>query len=226
MNPDFKTTSVRAVVFDLDGLMFNTEELYVDVGTEVLRRRGKQMTSELLDAMMGRRPPQAIARMIEWHNLTDTVEAIMAESREIFGPILDARLQPMPGLMSLLDALDRAAIPKAVGTSSGFEFVTNVLSRFELIPRFQFLLTAEAVKSGKPHPEIYLTAAERFEIQPPQMVVLEDSENGCRAAVAAGAVAVAVPGTHSEHHCFDGAALMVSSLEDDRLWDLLGLHSK
>ena len=111
MNPDFKTTSVRAVVFDLDGLMFNTEELYVDVGTEVLRRRGKQMTSELLDAMMGRRPPQAIARMIEWHNLTDTVEAIMAESGEIFGPILDARLQPMPGLMSLLDALDRAAIP-------------------------------------------------------------------------------------------------------------------
>jgi HAD superfamily hydrolase (TIGR01509 family) len=215
--------SVAAVAFDLDGLMFNTEELYVDVGTEVLRRRGKQMSAELLDAMMGRRPPQAIAKMIEWHELDDTVEAIMAESRDIFGPILDTRLRPMPGLMELLEALERASVPKAVGTSSGIDFVTNVLSRFELIPRFEFLLTAEDVASGKPNPEIYLTSAKRFGIEPSQMVVLEDSENGCRAAVAAGAIAVAVPGSHSKHHNFDGATLMATSLGDAKLWELIGV---
>jgi HAD superfamily hydrolase (TIGR01509 family) len=211
----------RAVVFDLDGLMFNTEELYVMVGSEVLRRRGKQMTPELLDAMMGRRPPQAIATMIQWHGLDDTVEAVMAESAEIFVPILDAYLRPMPGLMDLLAALEAAAMPKAVATSSMRDFVVNVLSRFDLIERFNFVLTAEDVSQGKPHPEIYQTAAARLEIEPPQMLVLEDSENGCRAAVAAGAFVVAVPGAHSVHHNFDGVAMRISSLEDRQLLDLV-----
>ncbi len=210
----------RAVVFDLDGLMFNTEELYVKVGSEVLRRRGKRMTPELLDAMMGRRPPQAIATMIQWHGLDDTVEALIAESAEIFVPILDEHLRPMPGLMDLLDALEADAIPKAVATSSMRGFVTNVLSRFDLIGRFNFLLTAEDVSHGKPHPEIYETAAARFGIEPARMLVLEDSDNGCRAAVAAGAFVVAVPGAHSVHHNFDGVAMRISSLKDRQLLDL------
>ena len=58
---------IQAVVFDLDGLMFNTEELYIEVGSEVLRRRGFQFTPELLDAMMGRRPRQAMATLVHAH---------------------------------------------------------------------------------------------------------------------------------------------------------------
>ena len=81
--------SVEAVVFDLDGLMFNTEDIYLQVGSEVLRRRNKRFTPELVDAMMGLRPAQAIARMIEWHGLSDTVEEIEKESRAIFTPLLD-----------------------------------------------------------------------------------------------------------------------------------------
>ena len=203
--------------------MFNTEELYVEVGSEVLRRRGKAFVPELLDAMMGLRPPQAIARMIQWHQLDATVEQLEAESREIFQPLLDSRLQPMPGLLELLSALESAGIPKAVATSSGRDFVENVLSRFDLLPRFQFVLAAEDVRQGKPDPEIYLTAAGLFSAEPAELVVLEDSHNGCRAAVAAGTRAVAVPGTHSAHHEFCGASLIVSSLADEQLWSLLSL---
>ena len=216
-------TTIRAVVFDLDGLMFNTEEFYVEVGSEVLRRRGKAFDSELLDAMMGLRPPQAIARMIDWHQLDSTVDEIEAESREIFKPLLDSRLQPMPGLLDLLSALESARIPKAVATSSGREFVDDVLSRFDLLPRFRFVLTGEDVVHGKPHPEIYLAAADRFEAAPEELVVLEDSQTGCQAAVAAATCAVAVPAAHSAHHTFTGASLIVSSLKDERLWSLLSL---
>ena len=76
-------TTLQAVVFDLDGLMFNTEGLYQQVGTEILRRRGKEFTAELIDQMMGRQAPKALQLMIDWHKLDDTVDEIAAESMEI-----------------------------------------------------------------------------------------------------------------------------------------------
>jgi HAD superfamily hydrolase (TIGR01509 family) len=215
--------AIRAVVFDLDGLMFNTEELYVEVGSEVLRRRGKQFTPELVDAMMGLRPAQAIGRMIEWHKLADTVEEIERESRKIFAPLLDTQLQPMPGLLPLLTALESAGIPKAVATSSDRAFVDEVLGRFDLGPRFQFLLTAEDVEQGKPNPEIYLRGAERFGLVPREMLAFEDSQTGLAAAVASGARVVAVPGGHSAHHDFSAAELIAASLSDARIYQMLSL---
>jgi beta-phosphoglucomutase-like phosphatase (HAD superfamily) len=99
----------RAVVFDLDGLMFNTEELYVEVGTELLGRRGHKFTQELEDLMMGRPSRVALEIMIETHALDATVEQLLAETDEIFPGILEKRLAPMPGLVELLEALERHA---------------------------------------------------------------------------------------------------------------------
>src|SRR5262245_45388953 len=118
-----RSSAIRAVVFDLDGLMFNTEELYIDVGTELLRRRGKTFGKELLDKMMGRPSAVALQFMIEEHALTATVEELLAETDEIFPEILRTRLAPMPGLMELLSALERNQLPKAIATSSRRLFV-------------------------------------------------------------------------------------------------------
>lgn len=213
----------RAVVFDLDGLMFNTEELYQDVGSEILRRRGYEFTPELLDRMMGRPSRVALQIMIDTHALRATVEELLAETDEIFPEILQARLAPMPGLLDLMEALERRGLPKAIATSSRRTFVETVLGQFDFQPRFAPILTSEDITEGKPHPEIYLQAAARLGIEPQQMLVLEDSHNGCRAAVAAGAIAVAVPGEHSRRHDFRGAALVAESLADRRLYALLGL---
>lgn len=215
--------SPRAVVFDLDGLMFNTEELYQDVGGEILRRRGHVFGSELLDRMMGRPGKVALQIMIDFHGLDATVDQLAQETDEIFPAILDARLAMMPGLAELLASLEAAKIPKAIATSSRRNFVTNVLGRFQLEPRFEFILSAEDVIHGKPNPEIYLTAAKRFGLRPEEVLVLEDSENGCRAAVAAGTIAVAVPGGHSLRHSFGGARLVAKSLADHELYRILGL---
>ncbi|HEY2839349.1 MAG TPA: HAD family phosphatase [Pirellulales bacterium] len=215
--------SPRAVVFDLDGLMFNTEELYQDVGAELLRRRGHEFGPDLLDAMMGRPNRVALQIMIDWHGLQDTVDVLTTETAEIFPAILDTRLSPMPGLIALLATLERHGVPKAIATSSGKSFVDNVLGRFDFHPRFEFILTAESVRDGKPHPEVYLLAAARFEVEPRQMAVLEDSENGCKAAVAAGARVIAVPGGPSHNHEFLGAKLVASGLSDPRVYELLGL---
>jgi len=214
----------KAVVFDLDGLMFNTEELYQDVGTELLRRRGKEFGPDLLHAIMGRPPRVSLQMMIDWHALDATVADLAAETETIFPAILDQRLEFMPGLAELLSALEAAAVPKAIATSSGPRFVRDVLSRFDLEPRFQFILTCDDIVEGKPHPEIYLKAAQRFGIAPAEMLVLEDSQTGCRAAVAAGAFAVAVPAGHSRQHDFSGASLEADTLADPRLYEILGIR--
>ena len=214
----------RAVVFDLDGLMFNTEELYQFVGAEVLRRRDREFSPELLDAMMGRPGRVALQIMIDWHDLPETAERLAAESDEVFDEILDERLEPMPGLLELLSALERADLPKAVATSSGRDFTQRVLDKFALRERFHFILTAEDVIEGKPQPEIYLEAARRFGLASREMLVLEDSENGCRAAAAAGAFLVAVPAGQSLRHDFSTASMVVSSLADPALYEVLGLR--
>ncbi len=213
----------RAVVFDLDGLMFNTEELYVEVGTEILRRRGYEFTPALLDQMMGRPSRVALQIMIDTHTLKATVEELLAETDELFPEILRARLAPMPGLVQLLAALEQHHIPKGIATSSRRAFVDRVLSQFDYHPRFAPILTSEDITEGKPHPEIYQKAATRLGIAPREMLVLEDSQNGCRAAVAAGAIAVAVPSGHSHRHDFNGAALVAVSLADPRIYERLGI---
>jgi len=214
----------KAVVFDMDGLMFNTEDLYWEVGSELLRRRGRQYSRALCDAMMGLQPQPAFQTMIAWHGLSDTWEQLAAESEEIYFSLLDRYpVQVMPGLWELLDALEKAGIPKAIGTSSRRRTLEALLKRFHLEARFAFALTAEDVQHSKPHPEIYQKAAERFGLLPQEVVVLEDSQAGCRAAAAAGTIAVAVPGPHSRHHDFSQASLVIESLSDPRLYHLLGL---
>lgn len=213
-----------AVAFDMDGLMFNTEDVYGEVGSMVLRRRGHEFTPELKSKMMGLRPQPAFEVMIGHCDLPETWEQIAVESNRLFIEILGDRLKPMPGLLELLDALERAEIPKAIGTSSCRELVTACLEPFDLERRFQFVLTAEDVKNGKPDPEIYLTAARRLGISPTKIMVLEDSENGCRAAAAAEAFVVAVPGEHSQGHDFDTATLVIDSLADPRILRALGAN--
>ena len=215
------SSRIEAVAFDLDGLLVNTEELYQHVGSELLRRRGRSFEPDLLDAMMGRPQQVSLKIMIEWHGLADTIDTLATETHEIFQSLLDTQLRTMPGAVDLLDLLDAQGIARGVATSSGPDFAHDVLGRMGIRDRFAFVLTSADVTHGKPHPEIYQTAARRLAVDPGAMLVLEDSQAGCKAAVAAGAVAVAVPGGHSRRHDFTGARFVADSLADRRLEALL-----
>lgn len=221
--PAIKTrTPIRGVAFDLDGLLVNTEELYQHVGGELLARRNRTFEADLLDRMMGRPQPVSLQIMIDWHGLDDTIETLATETSEIFAGLLDTRLETMPGALSLVDVLEQRGIPRGVATSSGPDFARDVLGRVGLLEQFSFVLTAADVTHGKPHPEIYQSAARRLGINVADMLVLEDSANGCKAAVAAGATVVAVPGGHSRRHDFTGARFIAESLADPRIYELLG----
>jgi len=205
---------IQAVVFDLDGLMFNSEDIFHEVGQATLRRRGKELTKELHSQMLGRRAPEAMQICIEYHSLPDTVEDLLRETRELFEQLSTLHLAPMPGLHRLLDHIEEHELPKGVATSSGRSYLERMLTRFQLQYRFDLTLTAEDVTQGKPNPEIYHKAAERLGIPVTEMLVLEDSHAGTTSAVRAGAVAVSIPNRHTRHLDFGHAHRVVSQLDD------------
>jgi HAD superfamily hydrolase (TIGR01509 family) len=213
---------ISAVCFDLDGLMFNTEHVFYASAEELLGRRGIPMTRAAMNAMLGRRPLESFQNLVDLLGLTEEPAALLEESREIFYDLLDTRLETMPGLFELLDRIDAKGLPKGVATSSPRDYLEHLLGRFDLQPRFPVTLTAEDVAHGKPHPEIYLKAAQLFGVDPAQMLVLEDSEAGTKAGVAAGAFVISIPHDHTSGHDFTGARHLASSLADPVIWELIG----
>jgi len=212
-----------AVVFDLDGLIVNSEYVYDLADVELLRRRGKVYEPTLRERMMGRPTEESLRLMIEHHALDDTPAALEIERTALRDALLAAHIEPMPGLLDLLTALESAAIPTAIATSGKPTYVQFVLDQLGLQRRFRFALTAEDVARGKPHPDIYLLAAARLGLPPQRTMVLEDSANGCRAAVAAGTFTVAVPNRHTYGHAFDGVQFVADTLADPRIRQALGL---
>lgn len=214
--------TIQAVCFDLDGLMFNTENVFYVSADVLLKRRGMLMTRGAMDAMLGRRPLESFRAFCDYLGLKEEPADLLAESRVIFHQMLDEHLQPMPGLFDLLQLIETNQLPKAVATSSPRDYLEDIFGRFNLMPRFPVQLTAESVTHGKPNPEIYLKAAEQMGVLPKNMLVLEDSETGTRAAAAAGAFIVSVPHEHTSGHDFSQSKYVASGLADPFILRLLG----
>jgi HAD superfamily hydrolase (TIGR01549 family) len=209
-------TRFRAAVFDMDGLMLNTEDLYDLVGQRLLARRGLTLTAEIKRAMMGCKAGDAFAALRSLCALDEPIDDLMTESERLMDEILapGGAVATLPGLERLLERLEVLGIPKAVATSSTRRFARRVLGETDLWDRFAFVLTGDDVDKGKPHPEIYLAAADRLGISPAEMVVLEDSVPGCRAAKAAGAFPVAVPSRPEDFRGVTDAICRVATLND------------
>jgi HAD superfamily hydrolase (TIGR01509 family) len=208
---------IRAVVFDLDGLMFDTEALFFRVSSQALAARGKAFTSETMQSLIGRRADDAVR---VWEALAapeETAEDLLADVRQRFFAVIDTAVHPTPGLFVLLDHLARRSLPLAVATSSARAYADRLLVRHGLVDRFAFILAAEDVTRGKPDPEIYRLAATRFAVAAGSMLVLEDSPAGLASARGAGAIAVGVPHEHSPAHALSGADLVVARLDDPTL---------
>jgi HAD superfamily hydrolase (TIGR01509 family) len=205
---------IAAVAFDMDGIIFNTEDLYDQVGEILLSRRGRIFTRELKMEMMGLPASKAYEIMRTRCGITDSINQLQLETDAIFDDLLPKQLRTMPGLETLLQKLESKRIPKIVATSSHRYFAQRNLAQYELTQRFEFVLTAEDVNQGKPHPEIYLTASEKLDVAPRNLLVLEDSKTGSTAAAASGAFTIAVPTVHSIGLDFSHVNHIASRLDD------------
>ncbi len=212
--------SIRAVVFDLDGLMFDTEALFFRVSAEMVAARGKTFTPEIMRAMIGRRSVEAGYMLKTMTGLDEPLDVLLADVRQRFYAEMETAVHPTPGLFHLLDRLGHHGLPLAVATSSRRSYAAQLLGQHRLLDRFRFVLGSEDVARGKPDPEIYLTAIERFDVPPRSVLVLEDSPAGVASGRAAGAYVVGVPHEHSPAQAMQSADLIVPRLDDPALLGL------
>jgi HAD superfamily hydrolase (TIGR01509 family) len=212
---------IRGVVFDLDGLMFDTEALFFRVSSEMLQERGKAFTAEIMRAMIGRRSVEVGHVLKTMTGLDVPAEELLDDVRSRFYEVMDSDVNPTPGLLVLLDRLQQNSLPLGVATSSRRSYAERLLNHHRLANRFDFILAAEDVERGKPDPEIYTKAVDMLELDPRSVLVLEDSPAGVAAAREAGTFVVGVPHEHSPAEALDHADLIVPRLDDLALLNLL-----
>ncbi len=211
----FRAHGVRALVFDFDGLILDTEvSEYVTI-REVFEAHGRALPLTAWSKIVGRADHP---HWLDW--LEDELGELLAD-REAVQVGRVARHHAMisqevvrPGVVALLDAADTHGIGLAVASSSTSEWVEGHLDRLGILGRFQTVRTRDHVDRAKPWPDLYLAACRDLEVEPAQALAFEDSANGCTAAKAAGLRCVVVPNDITRDSDFSHADLVLASLAD------------
>jgi HAD superfamily hydrolase (TIGR01509 family) len=185
--------SVAAVVFDMDGLLFDTEKLYGQAILTAARELGVEMTTEVFLTFVGTPWAHNRRQMLEAYGDAYPAEELRVTWMEHFKVLLDDGLELKPGVVELLDLLDELQLPRAIATSSSHGTVEHHLGAHGLRDRFHHVVASGDYVNSKPAPDPFLRAAERLGIDPRHCLALEDSLNGVRSASSAGMMTVMVP---------------------------------
>jgi beta-phosphoglucomutase family hydrolase len=206
----------EAIIFDMDGLMIDSEGKQSVAIEKMLREHGEEPVYKTTGVVqiVGMRAKDNIAKLKEKHNLKPSVDDLHKRKNEIYRESLSEGVDVMPGLIELTADLAKAPVKKALASSSSMADIQVVLRHLELESYFDVIVSGQEVEAGKPAPDIFLKAAKRLDVEPGECVVLEDSGVGVQAAKAAGMTAIAVPNRYTEDHDFDTANLVVSSLAE------------
>jgi HAD superfamily hydrolase (TIGR01509 family) len=184
---------IQAILFDLDGLMFDSEPHSLASWEAVLAERGVTLDQLTIDSILGRRIDATARTLIDKYHLPDTVQGLADAKTEYQITHLHGNVPPMPGLIELLDEIDRRRLPKAIASSGIHRYVEAVLRVNDLRDRFSVIITGDQVARGKPAPDVFLAAARALNVEPVHCLVLEDAPTGVQAAKAAGMMCIAVP---------------------------------
>lgn len=210
---------IVAAIFDMDGLLVDSEPLYFQAESEVARRYGKDFTIEVMEKMMGQKAIRSMEIMRETLGIHGTPDEILAFRDALYRDLLKKGVKPMKGAFALLDWLESEGHRKAVATSSRAEFKDIIFDRLGLHDRFELVITGDQVSAGKPSPEIYRLALRRLGLHPTACVVLEDSAVGLKAAKGAGCFCIAVPNRFTRNQDFSEADLVVPDLSRREIRD-------
>lgn len=206
---------IKAVIFDMDGLLVDSEPLWQQAEINIFSKIGVQLTREMCASTKGLRINEVVQHWydtIGWEG--KEVETVKSEIVAEVINLINAEASKMPGVDYILSLCKNKSLKLALASSSDMSIIEAVLAKLNLQNTFEVICSGEHEKAGKPAPDIFITAAKKLDIPPEYCLVFEDSVAGVQAADRAGMNTVAVPDSAEYHNEeFSRASLKISSLE-------------
>lgn len=207
---------IKAVIFDMDGLIIDTEHLQSESFEIVLKEYGIKpvLQKNGLIQTIGIRADENWEIIKKKYKLNIDTKILVKKKQVIYEELLKKNIQAMPGLFTVLKLIKKEHLKMAIASSSAMDHIEIVVNKLKIKSYFDALVSGHELEKSKPSPEIFLKAAERLHINPEYCMVLEDAEAGVLAGKSAGMVVIAVPNIYTKIHDFLKADLVVNSLED------------
>ncbi len=203
---------ILAVIFDMDGLMVDSEPLQRIAMNRVLARYGVDLSEADWREQVGKKTHEIVDDLKLRRGFEADTDAIVAEKGAAFRQMID-RLQPMPGLDHALDVCQAAGVKLAVASGSPLDDIRRVLAALDLTDTFPVVVSGQEVHAGKPDPAIFIEAARRLGVAAVDCLVLEDAVYGVQAAKSAGMTVYAVPNGYTSHQDFSAADRVLAGLD-------------
>lgn len=208
---------LKAVIFDLDGTMVDTETLYSEAFSILLKTYGvtPKPYKHGLVHMVGVNTQDILKFLMGRYNFSGDIKTLTTKLREnYFQLIQNKKIKPAKGVKKLILLLKKNHLKLAVASGSSSRNINIILKNLSIENFFDAIVGADQVKHGKPHPEIYETTVTKLAISKNDCVVIEDTESGVKAAKSAGLKVVAVPNVFTKDQNFAKADTIVKSLSD------------
>lgn len=217
----------RLIIFDLDGVLLDSETLYKEVNFKLFNDLGVEITEEEYHSFIGISGDKMWRYIKEKGNLSQAIPQLRAIERERkFKGLSENVLKPNPGLIELLNQLESLNISRVIASSGLMKNVKLILSKLEVEHYFSVIVSGEMPERGKPAPDIFLMAASKAKTDPKNCIVIEDSTNGIIAAKAAGMKCVGYINEGSGKQDLSKADLIISNLLDEKLTESISSFSE
>lgn len=208
---------INAVIFDMDGVMIDSEPLWERTEKIMMAGKGLEYTPVYREKIVGLGQKDSAKLLKHTFSLSSEIEDIINERLSILLDIYDKELLLNYGLLDLLNDLTENNIRRALASSSPYKVIKFVLDKFDINKYYETVISGDFVESGKPEPDIYLYTANRLGLKPESCVVIEDSINGIISAKKAGMKCIAVPDKRLDPAGFRPADIILDSVADINL---------
>lgn len=206
---------MKAVIFDMDGVIIDSEPMHSAVSVETMAFYGAKITLQDMDRFAGMTLPAIFSTLKKENDIAAPVEEIIAHQEEgILRNVQEEDNAPIDGIRRLLTELKGKGIPAAVASSSPKRLIEAVIAKFKLQDYFVHLVSGEEVPKGKPAPDVYLETARRLNVLPEDCLVIEDSKNGTIAAKTAGMTCIGFQNLNSGNQDLSRADVIVPALTE------------
>ncbi len=204
--------SLKAIIFDMDGLLIDSEPLWKEAEIQVFNDLGVPMTEEMCREVTGLRIDEVIAHWYKYYPWKgDSLEQVQERIISQMKTLILKKGKALPGVPAIFEFFKAKNIPMVIASSSSFELIHTVVEKLKIGHYLEFVHSAEVESHGKPHPAIFLTAAKKLGVAPTDCLVFEDSFFGVLAGKAARMKVIAVPEKNDKR--FAIADLVLDTLE-------------